>query len=176
MLNGRALKERISVGDDFRSVVDSLPGLVWTALPDGNLQFLNQRWCEYTGITLDEARGQGWPTAVHPEDRLDLLDRWRSGTAFGGPWEVEACLRRFDGEFRHVEYPPRVLQINLQIAAWLRTADQSASFGRWLQWRGLIANRPPDQRALTGVTNARSARPSDGDIARLSEFQQAVKG
>src|SRR4029077_11095157 len=43
---------------DYRRVVDALPGLVWTALPDGRIDFLNQRWCEYTGLGVDEAL---WP-------------------------------------------------------------------------------------------------------------------
>jgi len=59
-------------------VVDALPGLVWTALPDGHIDFLNQRWCEYTGISVDEAYGRGWQSATHAEDLPELHERWRS--------------------------------------------------------------------------------------------------
>ena len=74
-------------------VVDALPGLVWTALPDGHIDFLNQRWCEYTGISVDEAYGRGWQTAIHPEDLPGLLERWRSILASGEQGEMEARLR-----------------------------------------------------------------------------------
>ena len=75
-------------------IVDALPGLVWTALPDGHIDFLNQRWCEYTGLSLDEARGCGWQTVVHPEDLPQLLECWQSIFASGEPREMEARLRR----------------------------------------------------------------------------------
>src|SRR6266851_3061585 len=86
--------------NDLSRVVDALPGLVWTAIPDGHVDFLNQRWCEYTGLRIDEAYGRGWQAAIHPEDLPELLERWRSILASGEPGEMEARLRRFDGEYR----------------------------------------------------------------------------
>src|SRR5229473_5001484 len=85
---------------ELRRIVDALPGLVWTARLDGHIDFLNQRWCEYTGLTVEEAYGRGWQTAIHPDDLPELLERWRSVLASGEPREMEARLRRFDGEYR----------------------------------------------------------------------------
>lgn len=59
-------------------VVDSLPGLIWTACADGQLDFVNQRRCDYTGLSGDEVRGRGLQTAVHPDDLLELLASWQS--------------------------------------------------------------------------------------------------
>lgn len=86
--------------NDLSRVVDALPGLVWTALPSGDIDFLNQRWCEYTGLTADEAQGHGWQAAVHPDDIHLLLERWPTEMAGGKRGEMEARLRRFDGEYR----------------------------------------------------------------------------
>jgi len=86
--------------NDLSRVVDALPGLVWTALPDGDVDFLNQRWCEYTGLSADKAQGHGWQVAVHPDDLPLLLERWPSELAGGTRGEMEARLRRFDGEYR----------------------------------------------------------------------------
>src|SRR5580692_10981037 len=86
--------------NELSRVVDALPGLVWTALPDGRIDFLNQRWCEYTGLGEREAHGDGWCRAIHPEDLPDLLRLWRAILAAGEPGEMEARLRRFDGEYR----------------------------------------------------------------------------
>src|SRR6266478_2986433 len=86
--------------NELSRVVDALPGLVWTARPDGHIDFLNQRWCDYTGLGVDEAYGRGWQTAIHPEDLPELLKRWQSILASGEPSETEARLRRFDGEYR----------------------------------------------------------------------------
>jgi PAS domain S-box-containing protein len=84
--------------NELSRVLDTLPALVWTALPDGHVDFFNQRWCEYTGLSVDEAYGPGWQTAIHPEDLPEVLERWRSILASGEPSKMEARLRRFDGE------------------------------------------------------------------------------
>ena len=53
--------------NDLSRVVDALPGLVWTALPDGHIDFLNQRWCEYTGLSVEEAYGPQVRDRTHRE-------------------------------------------------------------------------------------------------------------
>jgi len=85
---------------ELSRLVNALPCMVWTALPDGNIDFLNRRWYEYTRISVEEACGAGWQTAIHPEDLPQLLKRWRSMVASGEPAEMEGRLRRFDGEYR----------------------------------------------------------------------------
>ena len=94
--------------DDLSRVLNALPGLVWTALPDGQIDFVNQRWCEYTGLSVDEACGCGWQIAIHPEDLPELLPRWQSILASGESGEMEARLRRFDGDYRrfHISASP----------------------------------------------------------------------
>ena len=74
--------------------------MAWSTLPDGSLEFLNRRWLDYTGLSLDEALGWGWNAAVHPDDLDPLTDRWRALLASGQPGEIEARLRRYDGEYR----------------------------------------------------------------------------
>ena len=49
---------------ELSCVVDALPGLVWTAFPDGRIDFMNQRWSEYTGIEIERSRGRGWQAAI----------------------------------------------------------------------------------------------------------------
>jgi formate hydrogenlyase transcriptional activator len=84
----------------LRTLIDTIPVIAWCALPDGSGEFWNRRWREYTGLSLEAARGWGWRTAIHPED-LDQLDKkWRVDLASGQAGEVEGRLRRFDGEYR----------------------------------------------------------------------------
>jgi PAS domain S-box-containing protein len=85
---------------ELRRVVDAIPGFVWSAAPDGSVDHLNQRWCDYTGVSLKDARGSGWQSAIHPDDASGLVDYWRSLVESGQPGEFEARLRRFDGAFR----------------------------------------------------------------------------
>ena len=65
-------RERTGMENELRRAVDPLPGLVWTALPDGSVDLLNQRWREYTGLTVAEGCGPGWQTAINPEDLPEL--------------------------------------------------------------------------------------------------------
>ncbi len=93
-------REQAPVQSDLRLVVDALPGLVWTALPDGQVDFLNHPWCEYAGMTLEEAAGVGWLAAVCPDDLAKLGAYWQSILESGEPGEIEARLRGTDGTFR----------------------------------------------------------------------------
>jgi len=88
------------VQDELRRAIDTLPGLVWSARPDGTVDFLNQRWCDYTGVSRQDGCAWGWLTTVHAEDRAELADYWRSLLAAGEPGEAEARLCRCDGQFR----------------------------------------------------------------------------
>jgi PAS domain S-box-containing protein len=115
--HGRAARQ-----NDTCRVVDALPGLVWTALPDGYVDFLNQRWGEYTGLSVAEIAGWGWLKAVHPDDESSMLERWTSLLASGEPNEMEARLRRFDGEYRWFLF---------------RTCRFADSFGKLVNWCGM---------------------------------------
>jgi PAS domain S-box-containing protein len=117
--------------NEFGRLVDALPGLVWTALPGGNIDFLNKRWCEYTGLDADAGYSQRWQTAIHPEDPPRLLEGWQSILASGEPGELEARLQRFDGEYRWFLF--RIC----------RLADTSGQFGKWCGIATDIDERKP---------------------------------
>src|SRR6266850_1519799 len=86
--------------DYLRLTIDTIPVLAWCNRPDGWNEFLNQRWLDYTGLTIEEARGWGWKVAIHPDDLPQLLDVWQGLLASGKPGELEARLRRADGVYR----------------------------------------------------------------------------
>jgi PAS domain S-box-containing protein len=85
--------------DRLRLVTDTIPTLVWRAGPEGNPDFLNQPALDYTGLTLDQAE-TGWPRAFHPDDKKGMLEKWGAIRDSGMRGELEARLRRFDGEYR----------------------------------------------------------------------------
>ena len=86
--------------DQLRLAIDTIPALVWSALPDGSRDFLSRQWLEYTGLSLEKGLGWGWTAAIHSEDRARCVDEWRAALATGTPLESETRLRRFDGEYR----------------------------------------------------------------------------
>ena len=84
----------------LRGVMDTIPGLVWSALPDGDVEFCNQRWLDYTGMPFNEIKGWGWAAAIHPQDVTDLQERWRTALGRSASFEAEARVRRADGCYR----------------------------------------------------------------------------
>jgi formate hydrogenlyase transcriptional activator len=96
----KALNEMKKSETQFRTFIDAVPVLLWRNLPDGSNEFLNQRWHDYTGLSEEEAHGWGWRVTFHPEDLEQLMDKWQSLLTSGEPGEIEARLRRFDGEYR----------------------------------------------------------------------------
>lgn len=96
----QSLREVEALNERLRLVVDTIPSLVARTSPDGALEFINQRWREYVGLGLKEAKDWDWTAALHPEDRERFVDQWRSALSSGKPLESEARMRRFDGEYR----------------------------------------------------------------------------
>jgi PAS domain S-box-containing protein len=83
-----------------QALIDTIPALVWTALPDGSHTFQNRRWLEFTGIPAAAVARGGWISGFHPEDRAKILDKWRSAILTGKPFEIEARARSATGEYR----------------------------------------------------------------------------
>ncbi len=84
----------------LRKVINTIPGLVWSAQADGYVEFHNQRWIDYTGLTQEQAIGWGWRVAIHPEDLPALQAKWHALLQAGTAGEGEARFRRFDGVYR----------------------------------------------------------------------------
>jgi PAS domain S-box-containing protein len=86
--------------DRIRLIIDTVPAQLWTESPEGIVDFVNRRWIDYTGMTLEQAVGSGWNRMVHPDDIERVLSKWRKFIAEGKPREIESRLRRSDGEYR----------------------------------------------------------------------------
>jgi PAS domain S-box-containing protein len=85
----------------LRDVVETIPAMTFTTLADGSCTFVNKRWTEYTGLSVEETSGIGWPRAIHREDLAHHSEKWRISVATGQLFEDEARFRRAtDGEYR----------------------------------------------------------------------------
>jgi PAS domain S-box-containing protein len=83
----------------FRQLAEAGPQIIWLSGPRGDLEFVNQRWVEFSGLDYEATRDpEQLAQRLHPEDHL--LDHWGKSVATGTPFELEARLRGKDGEFR----------------------------------------------------------------------------
>ncbi|MDB5808438.1 MAG: multi-sensor hybrid histidine kinase [Betaproteobacteria bacterium] len=86
--------------DRLRHVIDSIPAIVWSASPDGAVDFVNDRSLQYTGLSKDDSMGSRWTSVIHPDDIPATTDHWGATLRSGQPAEIEHRLRRHDGQFR----------------------------------------------------------------------------
>jgi PAS domain S-box-containing protein len=85
--------------DHLRLVIDTIPVMAWSVWPDGVVDFLNQRWMDYTGLSLEQYVKE--PTRpIHPEDIPRVLEKWAADTAAGEPYQDEMRLQGANGEYR----------------------------------------------------------------------------
>jgi len=132
-----------------RAILDALPAIAWCKLTDGSNEFVNQRWQDYTGIPEDEARGQGWQAAVHPDDLPKLIEKWAEIVASGRSGEFEGRLRRHDGVFRWflARFEP-VRDDAGEIVRWYGTSTDIDAL------KQAEAKLREDERALRRITDA----------------------
>src|SRR6266404_7850081 len=84
----------------LQTVIDTVPSFLGTSFPDGSKEYLNKRWYEYTGLTLEQGKGWGWKVVVHPDDLDRLVREWLALVDARKPGELETRIRRYDGEYR----------------------------------------------------------------------------
>ncbi len=84
----------------FRTLSELAPQLVWACTPDGLNVYFNQRWVDYTGLSLEESYGRGWNTPFHPDDKQTAWDAWNQAVATGNTYRVESRLRAANGSYR----------------------------------------------------------------------------
>ncbi len=107
----------------FRLLADAIPHIAWTTGPDGSVDYYNQRWYQYSGLTFEETRDWGWGTVIHPDDLERAGGVWRAAIEAGRTSEVEYRLRRADGVYRwHLGRSEPVRDEAGRIIRWVGTA------------------------------------------------------
>ncbi len=124
---------------------ESVPEIIWTARPDGEVSRLNSRWYEYTGIPPGKGQDEILQLTVHPEDLARARKSWAQAVATGEPYQVEQRLRRRDGEYHWF----------LSRAAPLR--NELGAIDRWL---GTATDIEDLKRSIENLTAERALRES----------------
>ncbi len=139
-------------GGGWRQLIETLPQIVWITRPDGWHVHFNQRWLDFTGLSLEESLGFGWNPPFHPDDRDRAAGVWAQATSTGEPYEIEYRLRRHDGVYRWM----------LGRAMPLR--DDTGTIVRWL---GTCTDIEDLKRALAELDQSRTLQRFASSMARL---------
>jgi len=94
------ITDRRRTEKELRLVIDTIPAMSWSTLPDGANDYCSKGWLEYTGMKPGTEFKYGWLDAFHPDDRGAHMAKWRDATAAGEPFESEARIRGVDGVYR----------------------------------------------------------------------------
>jgi len=145
--------------DRIRLVINTIPTMVWTLQPDGALDFVNQRWLDYTGLSLEEEIEE--PTRpMHPDDIPSALEKWRRDMAAGEPSEDEVRLRRADGEYR-----------------WflVRTAPLRDEQGNLVKWYGVSTDIEDLKRAEAALKESQLRLEEAQRIAHVGHWDRHLE-
>jgi PAS domain S-box-containing protein len=83
----------------FRFLANAMPQKVWTANEKGEANYFNQHWIDYTGLTIEDLKGWGWKTIIHPDDWKENQERWQYSIDTGNNFELEHRFLRKDGQY-----------------------------------------------------------------------------
>jgi PAS domain S-box-containing protein len=123
--------------DHFRHTVELNPQIPWTADPNGKILDASHRWEKLTGLTKEEAMGDGWVRALHPDDLSSTLEMWKRSLDTGRPLDVEYRVRRYsDGAWR-----------------WMRAraAPRHDDKGKVIRWYGTVEDIDDHKKALEAL-------------------------
>jgi PAS domain S-box-containing protein len=125
----------------YHALAEAIPQIVWTARPEGEVDYFNRRWFEYAGLSLDV--GGSWLRALHPEDEERCRERWADALHTGAMLEVECRLRRSNGAYRwHLCRAVPERSMSGQIVSWLGTftdiEDQKQSQAALAEFKGTL--------------------------------------
>jgi PAS domain S-box-containing protein len=86
--------------NELRDVIETIPAMAFSTLPDGSTEFINRRWFEYSGLSIKDISRFGWELTVHPDDFHEHVSKWQTSLASGEPFENEVRHRGVNGEYR----------------------------------------------------------------------------
>jgi PAS domain S-box-containing protein len=95
-----SLQALVAKEEQYRVLAEVMPQCIWTAGPDGQTDYVNQHWCEYSGLDAVRSLGAGWAVVLHPDDAAGCFAAWSRAVATGGVFEAEYRMRRGDGVYR----------------------------------------------------------------------------
>ena len=158
----------------FRALTQALPNHVWTALPDGRLDWFNSRVYEYSGHAEGELNGEAWAGMVHPDDVGTAVEKWTLALSTGAPYETEFRLQDRNGAYRwHIARGIPIKDENGTIIRWIGTntdiEEQRATLGKLAD-----LNETLEQRVTERTADLDRMWRLSTDVMLVADFQATI--
>ena len=144
---------------DLGLIIETIPGLVWCADPNGELNYLNRRILDYTGTSSDAWAGLGWANFLHPDDSEPTVRAWASAVAAGQSFEIQCRLRRYDGAYR-----------------WFQVLGQTAQDEQGVvnRWYGLLLDIDDRKNTEEDLRNTQAQLMRATQVATVAELSASI--
>ena len=104
----------------FHFMAESMPQKIFTAKPNGDVDYLNLQWLEFTGLSFEQMKDWGWTQFIHPDDVEENVRAWRHSVETGEPFDFEHRFRRADGKYRwHLTRARAMRDAQGSISMWI---------------------------------------------------------
>lgn len=116
------LNSMFQITKEFTFWSDSLPQIILTANPDGNLDYFNQSWYGYTGVSYEKSKGTGMFDHLHPNEKGEAVEYWKNAYENDHNFEMEYRIKGADGKYRwFISRSVPVFNNEGQISKWFGT-------------------------------------------------------
>ena len=110
----------VEAGEDFRFLADSMSQKMFTATANGDVDYFNPIWTEFTGLTFQQIKDWGWTQFIHPDDLEENIRLWRQSLETGIPFQCEHRFRNLAGEYRwHLSRAKPMRNSSGEIYKWI---------------------------------------------------------
>jgi PAS domain S-box-containing protein len=145
---------------NLRRMTETIPEMLWSATPDGAIDYCNARVLDYTGLAQNEIEGAGWMKTVHPDESEDMARVWNDAVRSGNPFYFEfRCLRASDRNYRWC----------VSRAVPLRGAD-----GTILKWYGTVVDFHDRKQAQEDLRNTQAELAHVNRVITMGELTASI--
>lgn len=145
----RALRESEA---RYQFLTENLPVQIWTALPDGNLDFVAEQTARTLGLTADALLREGWQNVVHPDDLGGAVERWVKSLSTGETYEVEFRLKLAGGNYAW------------HLARAIPQRDAGGAIVRWFGTNTNIEEQREERRRVQALLDEVSAQMKESEV------------
>ena len=145
----------------FYTLANSLPQLCWTANPDGEIVWYNQRWYEYTGTTAEQMKARGWQSVMAPEAVPTVMAKIKSSIDSKSPYELTYPLKGVDGSYR---------------SFLTRVVPDIGTNGEVLRWIGTNTDISELKQTEANLRHSQERLHLALDVANLGEWERDLDG
>ncbi|MEO6539181.1 MAG: CheR family methyltransferase, partial [Ferruginibacter sp.] len=117
-----AKKIQFEYAQHFHTIADTMPQKMNTTDPEGNIDYLNQQWYEYTNMNIEDLKDWGWEKIIHPDDLAITVKKWEEVIKSGEEYHLEHRFLRYDGTYRwHLSRGTALKDVDGKITSWIGT-------------------------------------------------------